>query len=291
MSMKGLIGLIVLVVILFTGASSVYIVNEFERAVVLRFGSLIEVDVEPGIHVKLPFADVVRKFDGRVLTADARPESFFTIENKRLTVDSFAKWRIRDVDVYYRATGGDEALAADRLGQRINDGLRSQFGSRTLHEVVSGERDALMTNLTESLNTTALDQLGVEVIDIRVKRIDLPADVSQSVYDRMAADRQKEASEHRAKGREQAEVIRADADRQVAVLEANAYRDAELVRGDGDAQAASIYAGAYNKDPEFYAFVRSLTAYRTTFANKDDLMVVDPSSEFFRYLGQPSGKK
>lgn len=289
MSAKSFLGLVAVVVILATAASSVYIVNEFERAVVLRFGSLIKVDVKPGFHVKLPFADVVRKFDGRVLTADARPESFFTIENKRLTVDSFAKWRIRDVDVYYRATGGNEDMAVDRLSQRINDGLRSQFGSRTLHEVVSGERDALMAILTESLNSTALAQLGVEVIDVRVKRIDLPADVSQSVYDRMAADRQKEASEHRAKGREQAEVIRADADRQRAVLEANAYRDAELVRGDGDAQAAAIYASAYNKDAEFYAFVRSLSAYRTAFANKDDLMVVDPNSEFFRYLGQSSG--
>jgi len=285
------VGLIVLIAVIATGFSSVYIINEFERAVVLRFGRLIEVDVKPGLHFKLPWADKVRRFDGRVLTADATPQSFFTIENKRLIVDSFAKWRIRDVDIYYRSTGGDESLAQNRLGQRINDGLRSQFGSRTLHEVVSGERDLLMQELTKSLNKTALEQLGVEVLDVRVKRIDLPEDVSQSVYDRMAADREKEASEHRAMGREQAEVIRADADRQRAVLEANAFRDAELIRGDGDAQAAAIYASAYDKDAEFYAFVRSLTAYRESFASKDDLMVVDPSSDFFRYLGTTTGKK
>jgi membrane protease subunit HflC len=284
-------GLVVVVLALMLGASTVYIVNEFERAVVLRFGRLVLVDVQPGIHVKLPFADRVRKFDGRVLTADARPESFFTVENKRLIVDSFAKWRIKDVDVYYKATGGTEAIASERLAQRIADGLRNHFGRRTLHEVVSGERDMLMTELTESLNETALVQLGVEVIDIRVKRIDLPTDVSQSVFDRMAADREKEASEHRAKGREQSEVIRADADRQRAVLEANAYRDAELLRGDGDARAAAVFAAAYSKDPEFYAFVRSLNAYRNTFASKDDLMVIDPKSEFFRYLTNPSAKK
>jgi len=291
MSTKGLVGLIVLVVAVATGLSSVYIVNEFERAVVLRFGRLIKVDVDPGMHVKIPWADQVRKFDGRVLTANATPESFFTIENKRLTVDSFAKWRIRDLDVYYRSTGGNESLAQNRLSERINDGLRSQFGRRTLHEVVSGERDLLMQELTASLNEMALEQLGVEVLDVRVKRIDLSADVSQSVFDRMAADREKEASEHRAMGREQSEVIRADADKQRVVLEANAFRQAEEVRGEDDAEAAAIYATTYNKDAEFYAFWRSLAAYRETFASKDDLMVVDPGSEFFRYLKVQTGQK
>jgi membrane protease subunit HflC len=285
-----MIGLIVAVLVLLLVSSSVYIVNEFERAVVLRFGEMVKADVPPGIHFKVPYADRVRKFDGRVLTADARPESFFTVENKRLIVDSFAKWRIRDVDVYYRATRGDERLADERLAQRIGDGLRNHFGRRTLHEVVSGERDQLMAELTKTLNETALVQLGVEVIDVRVKRIDLPADVSQSVFYSMGAARVKEASEHRAVGREQAEIIRAAADFESAVVVANAYREAELRRGEGDAQAAAIFASAYNKDPEFYAFVRSLNAYRSTFASRDDLMVIDPSSEFFRYLTNPLGQ-
>ena len=177
------------------------------------------------------------------------------------------------------------------MASRVADGLRNQFGRRTLHEVVSGKRDQLMHELTESLNLVTVDLLGLEVIDIRVKRIDLPPDVSESVFARMAADREKEAREYRSKGQEQAEVIRADADRQRAVLEANAYRDAERIRGDGDAKAAAIFADAYNKDPEFYAFVRSLTAYSNTFSGPEDLMVVDPNSDFFRYLKDSQGKK
>ncbi len=272
-------------------SSSVYIVTEYERAVVLRFGRLQNIDVPPGLHFKIPFADRVRKFDGRLMTADMRPESFFTIENKRLIVDSYIKWRVKNVENYYKATGGDEDIAAERLAQRVADGLRNQFGRRTLHEVVSGKRDELMQELTLSINSVSEDLLGLEVIDIRVKRIDLPTDVSDSVFARMAADREKEAREYRSKGKEQAEVIRADADRQRTVLEANAYRDAERLRGDGDARAAAIYAEAFNKDPEFYAFVRSLNAYTNTFSGKDDLLVVDPNSEFFRYLKNPTGKK
>ncbi|WP_111642797.1 protease modulator HflC [Marinimicrobium alkaliphilum] len=291
MSSKGTLGLIVLGLALIVGSSSVFIINQFERAVVLRFGALYNVDVEPGLHFKIPFADQVRKFDARVLTADARPESFFTIENKRLIVDSYAKWRIVDVRTYYEATGGDESVADSRLATRIADGLRNEFGRRTLHEVVSGERDALMDDLTESLDVLARDLLGVEVIDIRVKRIDLPTDVSESVFERMAADREKEASEHRAIGREQAEVIRADADRQRAVLEANAYRDAERIRGDGDARAAAIFADVFQGDPEFYAFVRSLSAYRNTFSSKNDMMVIDPSSDFLRFFKGSQGER
>ncbi|MDO3381091.1 protease modulator HflC [Gilvimarinus algae] len=291
MSNRSFFGLAVLAVALLIGANSVYIVSEYERAVVLRFGRLINPDVAPGLHVKIPFADKLRKFDGRILTTDARPESFYTIENKRLIVDSYAKWRIRDVQKYYKSTGGDEAVGASRLASRVADELRNQIGSRTLHEVVSGKRDELMHELTEKLNSVADELLGIEVLDIRVKRIDLPEDVSQSVFDRMAADREKEAREYRSKGAEQAEVIRADADRQVAVLEANAYRDAEIIRGEGDATAAATFAQAYQQDPQFYAFVRSLTAYRNAFANKDDLMVVDPDSDFFRYLKNIEGKK
>ncbi|WP_024461137.1 protease modulator HflC [Marinimicrobium sp. LS-A18] len=291
MSNKGIFTLVLLGVLVLIGANTVYIVNEFERAVVLRFGAVVNPNVQPGVHVKIPFADRVRKFDGRILTTDARPESFYTVENKRLIVDSYAKWRIKDVETYYKATGGQEEIADARLASRVADGLRNEVGTRTLHEVVSGERDALMEELTTEMNQTAMASLGVEVLDIRVKRIDLPDDVSESVFDRMAADREKEAREYRATGREQAEVIRADADRQRTVLLANAYRDAELLRGDGDAQAAAIYAQAFNQNPDFYAFVRSLNAYRKTFDGSDDLMVVDPSSEFFQYLKDAEGQK
>lgn len=291
MSTKSFFTLISLALVLVVLSSSFYIVNQYERAVVLQFGRLIQADVQPGIHFKLPLTDKVRRFDGRLLTADMSTESFFTVENKRLLVDSYIKWRIKNVEAYYKATGGDERLAEDRLSQRVADGLRNQFGRRTLHDVVSGQRDELMAELKATLNESANTSLGVEVVDVRVKRIDFPPEVSKSVFDRMAADREKEAREYRSQGKEQAEVIRADADRQRVVLEANAYRDAERLRGDGDAKAAAIYASAYNKDPEFYSFVRSLNAYRTGFASKEDLMVVDPKSEFFRYLKDSQGRK
>ncbi len=203
-----------------------------------------------------------------------------------MIVDSYAKWRIKDVEMYYKATGGEEVVADDRLASRIADGLRSGAP-----EVVSGQRAKLMEDLTRDMTETAMEVLGVEVIDIRVKRIDLPEDVSESVFDRMAADREKEAREYRATGREQAEVIRADADRQSTVLLANAYRDAELLRGDGDARAAAIFADAFNQNPEFFAFVRSLEAYKRSFNAGNDLMVVDPSSEFFEYLKNAEGQK
>ena len=291
MSTKSLLSIIGVLVLLAIVSSSVYIVNQYERAVVLRFGALVKSDVKPGIHFKVPLVDKVRRFDGRLLTADMSPESFYTVENKRLVVDSYIKWRIKDVDTYYRTTSGDERLAADRLSQRVADGLRNQFGRRTLHDVVSGKRDELMAELKATINESANTLLGIEVVDIRVKRIDFPPEVSQSVFARMAADREKEAREYRAQGKEQAEVIKADADRQRVVLEANAFRDAERLRGEGDAKAAAIYAAAYNKDAEFYAFTRSLNAYRKSFGNKEDLIVLDPKSDFFRYLNNPQGKK
>ncbi|MFO1389730.1 protease modulator HflC [Cellvibrio sp.] len=291
MSTKSLIAVMGSLIALALISSSAYVVNQYERAVVLQFGALIKADVSPGLHFKIPFTDRVRKFDGRLQTADMIPASFYTIENKRLVVDSYIKWRIKDVGTYYRTTGGDMRLAEDRLGQRVADGLRNQFGRRTLHDVVSGQRDELMAELKASMNETTNSLLGIEVVDIRVKRIDFPPEVSQSVFARMAADREKEAREYRAQGKEQAEVIRADADRKKVVLEANAYRDAERIRGEGDAKAAAIYAAAYTKDPEFYSFLRSLNAYKKSFAGKEDLMVVDPKSDFFRYLKDPQGKK
>ncbi|CAI8154826.1 MAG: Modulator of FtsH protease HflC [Cellvibrionales bacterium UBA7375] len=278
------LGLLVVVVIAVN--STLYVVSEFERGVKLRFGKLIEADIQPGLHVKIPFVDDVRIFDARVLTVDAQPASFFTIEKKRLIVDSYAKWRIANVETYYKATGGVESVAHNRLANRVNTGLRNQFGTRTLHEVVSGERDLLMKNITADLNRTVLDSLGIEVIDVRVKRIDLPQEVSGPVFRRMTAEREKEARELRSTGKEKAEKIRAAADRERTIELANAYRDAEELRGEGDAEAAKIYASAYQKDPEFYSFVRSLNAYKNSFSNKGDIMLVEPDSDFFKYLKQ-----
>jgi membrane protease subunit HflC len=290
MQIRSVVGIVVIALAVMLGADSIYVVKETERAVVLRFGALVETNVSPGLHFKLPLADIVRKFDGRVLTVDAAPESFFTIQQKRVIVDSYAKWRINDVDTYYKSTGGDERVASDRLASRINDGLRNQFGTKTLHEVVSGQRDELMKHITDQLNTDVKESLGVEVLDVRVKRIDLPVDVSASVFRRMAAEREKEAREYRSEGKEQAEKIRADADRQITIIGAEAYRDAQKIKGDGDATASATYAGAYNKNPEFYSFTRSLKAYRGSFSSKDDLMVVDPKGDFFKYLKSSSGK-
>jgi membrane protease subunit HflC len=278
------IGLIVFSVIAVN--STLFVVSEFERGVKLRFGKLIEADIQPGLHVKVPFVDDVRIFDARILTVDAQPASFFTIEKKRLIVDSYAKWRIANVETYYKATGGVESVAHNRLANRVNTGLRNQFGTRTLHEVVSGERDLLMKNITDDLNRTVLESLGIEVIDVRVKRIDLPQEVSGPVFRRMTAEREKEARELRSTGKEKAEKIRAAADRQRTIELANAYRDAEELRGEGDAEAAKIYASAYQNDPEFYSFVRSLNAYKQSFSNKGDIMLLEPDSDFFKYLNQ-----
>jgi membrane protease subunit HflC len=278
------IGLIVFSVIAVN--STLFVVSEFERGVKLRFGKLIEADIQPGLHVKIPFVDDVRIFDARILTVDAQPASFFTIEKKRLIVDSYAKWRIANVETYYKATGGVESVAHNRLANRVNTGLRNQFGTRTLHEVVSGERDLLMKNITDDLNRTVLESLGIEVIDVRVKRIDLPQEVSGPVFRRMTAEREKEARELRSTGKEKAEKIRAAADRQRTIELANAYRDAEELRGEGDAEAAKIYASAYQNDPEFYSFFRSLNAYKQSFSNKGDIMLLEPDSDFFKYLKQ-----
>ncbi|GLS24524.1 protease modulator HflC [Marinibactrum halimedae] len=284
-----IIGAVIGVLALIIVANSIYIVKETERAVLLEFGRLSEPNIEPGLHFKIPMVQQVRKFDARVLTFDAPEERFLTLEKKGMMVDSFAKWRIQDVNTYYKATNGDEARAEQLLAQRINEGLRNQFAQRSLLEVVSGERDQLMIDLTNALNEFSNSSLGIEVVDVRVKRIDLPEDVSDSVFRRMTSEREREAREHRAKGREQAEVIQADADRQKAVIEAEAYRDSEYIRGEGDAQAAAIYASAYNKDREFYSFLRSLQAYKQTFSGRGDLLLVDPESEFFRYLNDPKG--
>ena len=284
------IGFIVVVLGLL-GINSVFIVTEMERAVLLEFGRVERNNIQPGLHLKLPIINEVRKFDGRVLTSDAPPERFLTLEKKAVIVDSFAKFRIEDVETYYTATSGDERRAEELLKQRINNGLRNQISNRTLHEVVSGERDELMHVLTEDLNRVAGDQLGVIVVDVRVKKIDLPPEVSQSVYNRMNTERDIEAREHRAKGQELAVGIRADADKQREVILAEAYGRAEETRGEGDAAAASIYAAAFNKDKEFYEFSRSMSAYQQVFSSKNDVLLIQPDSDFFKYIKSNAKKK
>ena len=266
------------------GMNSLFIVNEMQRAVLLEFGKVVQDDIKPGLHVKLPIINEVRKFDGRILTSDAPPERFLTLEKKAVIVDSFAKFKIDNVETYYTSTSGDERRAEELLKERINTGLRNEISKRTLYEVVSGERDELMNVLTTNLNEVAQQQLGVSVVDVRVKRIDLPPEVSQSVYDRMNTERDIEAREHRAKGQELAVGIRADADKQQEVLIAEAYSSAEEIRGEGDARAASIYAGAFQKDKDFYEFYRSMSAYQRTFSNKGDVLLIQPDSEFFKYM-------
>jgi membrane protease subunit HflC len=278
------------VLLLFLASNALFVVKETERGVLLRFGEVVNPDLKPGLHVKIPFVNNVRRFDGRVLTVDSTPERFFTQEQKALIVDSYAKFRVVDTAKYYTATNGEEARAAALLSQRINDGLRNQVAIRSIQEVVSGQRDELMEAINRELDVVARSELGVEMIDVRVKQIDLPADVSESVYRRMNADREKEAREHRAQGQELAEGIRAAADRQVTVIEANAYRDAQQIRGEGDAEATRIYAEAFGQDPEFYAFTRSLQAYRDSFQSDGDIILVKPDSEFFRYLKDTRGE-
>ncbi len=286
MQSKSFSALILIAVLALVASNSLYIVDETERAIKLKFGQIVESDIQPGLHFKIPVLNTIRKFDARVLTMDARPQRYLTLEKKAVIVDSFIKWRIANVQAYYEATSGDELVAARLLAPRVDEGLRNQFGERTMYEVVSGERDEIMTELTAKLNEITKAELGIEIRDIRVKRIDLPPEVSHAVYERMNTERQREAREHRSQGKELAEGIRADADRQKQIILAEAFRESERIRGEGDATAASTYAKAYTQDPEFYSFVRSLEAYRNTFNNRDDIMVLEPDSDFFNYLKQ-----
>lgn len=280
-SIAGLAGALVVILLVL---SSVFIIPETHRGVVLRFGELIETDVPAGLHFKIPVVDQVRQFDIRVLTTDLPAKQYLTIEKKPLDVDSYVAWRIRDVDEYYRSTGGDELRAQSLLLSRIDNGLRDEFGVRTMHEVVSGQRDQLMETLRERVNERVMEAFGIEVLDIRVKAIELPQSVSENVYRRMATEREKLAQEFRSRGRELAEGIRADADRQRTVILAEAFATAEETRGEGDGQAARIYADAYGRNPEFYQLYRSLEAYQKTFSGKDDIMVIDSNTEFLRYF-------
>jgi len=284
MNTRILVFALVAIAVIAVVSNSLYTVHQTERAILLRFGAVRTADVAPGLHFKLPIAETVRKADGRVLTLDSQSETYLTMEKKPLIVDSFAKWRIKDVLRFYESTTFDETVANRILQERINTGLRNQVGRRDMHEVVSGEREQLMVDLRNELNQVMGQTAGIEVIDVRVKRIDLPTEVSASVYERMISERQIEARQYRATGGELALGIRADAERQKVVIEAEAYKQAEQVRGDGDARSAAIYADAFNRDPEFYSFYRSLNAYTNVFRDRSDMLVLDPKSEFFKYL-------
>jgi membrane protease subunit HflC len=283
---KILIGVVIVVIML---SMSMFVVDQRQAAIVLQLGEMVSVRTDPGLHFKIPLMQNVRFFDSRILTLDTgEPERFITAEKKNVMVDSFVKWRIVDVKQYYVSVGGDEVRAKTRLMQTVNSSMREEFGKRTIHEVVSGEREKIMTVLREKTDFDAR-KIGVQVLDVRLKRVDFPLEISESVYRRMDAERKRVANELRASGAAEGEKIKADADKQREVTLAQAYRDAQKTKGEGDAKASALYASAFGRNPEFYSFYRSLEAYKQSFKNKNDVMVVDPSSAFFKYL-KSSGK-
>ena len=276
--------------------TSIFTVDQRQHAIIFQLGEVRDVIAEPGLYFKWPMIQNVRYFDKRILTMDsAEPERFITSEKKNVLVDSFVKWRIVDPKLYYISVAGDESRAKTRLSQTVNAGLREEFGKRTVHDVVSGERDKIMADMRDKADLDAR-KIGVQIVDVRVKRVDLPLEVSESVYRRMEAERKRVANELRSQGSAEAEKIRADADKQREVIVAEAYRDAQKMKGEGDAKAAATYGQAFNQNPEFYSFYRSLEAYRNSFKSKSDIIVVEPNSDFFKYMksvgkgGEKSGK-
>ena len=274
----------VILVVLIVMGSSVFTVDQRQFAIVFQLGEIKEVIREPGINAKWPLIQNVRFFDKRILTLDSPdPERFLTAEKKPVLVGSYVKWRIDDVKQYYISVGGDETLAKTRLAQTVNSGLREEFGKRTVHDVVSGAREKIMAEVQRKADADAR-AIGVQIVDVRLKRVDLPPEVSESVYRRMETERKRVANELRSQGAAEAEKIKADADKQREVIVAEAYRDAQKIKGEGDAKAAALYAGAFGQNAEFYAFYRSLEAYRQSFKSKNDVLVVEPNSDFFKYL-------
>lgn len=294
--MKNFVAVLVIVAVVL-GFSSIFVVKEGQRAIVVQFGKVLRdadtgapIVYTPGLHFKLPFIEDVKRLDARFKTLDGNPDRFVTSEKKDLIVDTYVKWRISDFATYYLSTnGGNQAQAEALLTRRVSSGLRAEFGSRTIKEIVSGERDNLMR---EALirGADSAQELGIEVIDVRVMQINLPTEVSQSIFQRMRAERQAVAMEHRSQGREQAEFIRADVDARVAVMVADAERESRELRGQGDAEAAGIYAKTYNQDAEFFSFIRSLQAYQKSFAAGNDVLVLEPDSDFFKYLKNATAK-
>jgi len=277
--------------------SSVFVIYEGQRGIVFQFSKIKRDSATdemmvyaPGLHFKIPFIETVRKLDARIQTLDEAADRFVTAEKKDLMVDSFVKWRIVDFSTYYLRTSGSVDNARALLKQKVNNGLRTEFGNRTIKEIVSGDRSAIMSKALESAASSRED-LGIEVVDVRIKAINLPTEISNSIYERMRAERTAVAKEHRSQGQEQAEIIRATIDAKVTVMLAEAQKNAFTVRGEGDAQAAKVYADAYTKDAEFYSFFRSLEAYENSFSSKNDIMVVKPDSEFFRFLKDGSNSK
>ena len=282
---------VTLVVALLILSLSLFTVDQRQAAMVFQLGEVVDIKKAPGLYLKLPVVQNIRYFDTRIQTLDpVEAERFITSEKKNVLVDYYVKWRIQDVEKYYVSFSGDERRAENRLSQTVNDGMRAEFGKRTVHDVVSGQRDDVMETLRKSADVDAR-RFGVEVMDVRIKRVDLPTEVSESVYRRMEAERKRVANELRSTGSAEAEKIRADADKQREVIIAEAYRDAQRVKGEGDGRAAAIYGEAFGKNAEFYAFYRSMEAYKQSFSSKNDVMVLQPNSEFFRYMKSPRGGK
>ena len=309
MNAKSSVFTVLVAVIILVAIGCLYIVEERQSAIKLQFGEVVQTGIEPGLHFKFPFIEEVKKFDNRLITLDSQAERFITSEQKSLEVDSYVQWRITDTSLFYTAnSGGDFDRANDVLGSRVNSALRDAFGDKSLREVVTGlkndqalpsdnsigsdggERDALMLRVLEKVNAVAVSELGIEVVDIRVKAIDLPQEVSSDVFRRMRSDREQEARKFRSEGQRQAEIIQANADQSRTITLANAFREAEQIKGSGDAEAARIYATAYSEDGEFYAFHRSLQAYRNSFNSTGDMLVLEPNSDFFRFLNSQTGK-
>ena len=278
-----------LVGVFFFLSLSLFTVDQRQAALVFQLGEVVSIKKDPGLYFKLPLIQNIRYFETRILTMDpADPERFITSEKKNVLVDYYVKWRIKDVEKFYVSFSGDERRAENRLAQTVNDGMRAEFGKRTVHDVVSGQRDEVMEALRKSADIDS-KRFGVEVMDVRIKRVDLPGEVSESVYRRMEAERKRVANELRSTGSAEAEKIRADADKQREVIIAEAYRDAQRTKGEGDGRASAIYSEAFGKNPEFYAFYRSMEAYKQSFSSKNDVMVLQPNSEFFRYMKSPRG--
>lgn len=310
MNGKSSVAVVIAGLLIVLGMSSLYIVDERQSAIKLRFSEVVDTDVQPGLHWKIPLIEEVRKFDVRLITLDSQVERFITSEQKSLEVDSYVQWRIDDTSKFYTAnSGGDFFRANEVLGSRVNSALRDAFGDKSLREVVTGlsndqrleignligsdegQRDRLMEEVLAKVNRVALDELGIEVVDIRVKAIDLPQEVSADVFRRMRSDREQEARKFRSEGQRQAEIIQANADQERTITIANAFREAEQIRGSGDAESSAIYSEAYSKDPDFYAFYRSLEAYRKSFAENGDMLILEPKSDFFRFLNSQTGEQ
>ncbi|MEO8747399.1 MAG: protease modulator HflC [Rhodanobacter sp.] len=289
--MNKTVAVVVVVILLLLGLNSLFVVGEGQNALLLQFGRIVRTDYQPGLHFKIPVVQQAVHFDNRILSLNAQPERYFTSEKKSVNVDFYVKWRIADNGLYYRATGGDELQATQRLTPIVKDALRFEFNSRTLNDLIAGGRNEVTDRVREITDASARRNLGISVVDVRIKRIDLPDEVSESVYKRMRAERSQLANELRFTGQEAAEKIKADADRQGQVLRADARRDAAKVRGAGDAQAAAIYAGAYSQDSEFFAFYRSMAAYRKSFEDGKGVLVLKPDSEFLKYFNSESPKR